>query len=441
MITHSGPFPTALTSTVQNTVGKGNEISQENSDGPASDAALKEYYDKHYNQLLLILAEKIHQEKVQLEKLNAVKACPNFEKVSQCSEKKDGVQKDGEMCVPQARRQGEGKLDRSKTSIKEAFGTNKDRSKSKTGHTTHECMHLKRKIEEMVKIGKLSHLIKELKQKNRKDQEKTSKKGETSGKDKSLAILMVRKMGRRVLWLSKLRSGDISSIVYTWMEAPPHKSCMKTASIDSTHRKAESKKNPGSSINGLWNAQIPNDRRNGHIAKQHDHSTQVHDSLKLGAQQPVINQVIEEKIQVTIHLEYPKQTIAICSTLTEEGRKELCSLLRGNFDIFVGKPTNRTGVSQAQVKYPQRMSTRSTKENGSRTSKKGKILADFIVERPEDDSPDKPMEDEEELLDPWILFTNGSSCTDGSRAKLILTNPDGMEFTYALRFEATNNEA
>ncbi|GKF03149.1 hypothetical protein Tco_0030072, partial [Tanacetum coccineum] len=43
-----------------------------------------------------------------------------------------------------------------------------------------------------------------------------------------------------------------------------------------------------------------------------------------GVPQPVINQVIEEKIQVAIHPEYPEQTIAIGSTLTEEGRKELC---------------------------------------------------------------------------------------------------------------------
>ncbi|GJS62346.1 reverse transcriptase domain-containing protein [Tanacetum coccineum] len=55
-----------------------------------------------------------------------------------------------------------------------------------------------------------------------------------------------------------------------------------------------------------------------------------------------------------------------------------------------------------------------------RVSVKGKILADFI-----------------------ILFTDGSSCTDGSEAGLILTNPEGVEFTYALRFrfDATNNKA
>ncbi|GKC12160.1 hypothetical protein Tco_1008942 [Tanacetum coccineum] len=38
-----------------------------------------------------------------------------------------------------------------------------------------------------------------------------------------------------------------------------------------------------------------------------------------GAQQPVIDQATEEKIEVAIHPEYPKQTIAIGSTLTEEG--------------------------------------------------------------------------------------------------------------------------
>ncbi|GJS00794.1 reverse transcriptase domain-containing protein [Tanacetum coccineum] len=78
-----------------------------------------------------------------------------------------------------------------------------------------------------------------------------------------------------------------------------------------------------------------------------------------------------------------------------------------------------------------------------RVSVKGQILADFIVERPEEDSPDTLMEAEEELPEPWILFTDGSSCTDGSGAGLILTNPEGMEFTYALRFrfDATNNEA
>ncbi|GJR60562.1 reverse transcriptase domain-containing protein [Tanacetum coccineum] len=78
-----------------------------------------------------------------------------------------------------------------------------------------------------------------------------------------------------------------------------------------------------------------------------------------------------------------------------------------------------------------------------RTSIKGQILADFIVERPDEESPDELMAEPEELPEPWTLFTDGSSCIDGSGAGLILTNPEGVEFTYAMRFrfEATNNEA
>nr|GEV77469.1 reverse transcriptase domain-containing protein [Tanacetum cinerariifolium] len=81
--------------------------------------------------------------------------------------------------------------------------------------------------------------------------------------------------------------------------------------------------------------------------------------------------------------------------------------------------------------------------NRPKVSVKGHILADFIVERPEEDSLDTPMEEERELPEPWNLCTDGFSCTDGSEAGLILTNPERTEFTYALRFrfDVTNNEA
>nr|GEX92771.1 reverse transcriptase domain-containing protein [Tanacetum cinerariifolium] len=72
---------------------------------------------------------------------------------------------------------------------------------------------------------------------------------------------------------------------------------------------------------------------------------------------------------------------------------------------------------------------------------KGQILAGFIIEKPDTDVA--PPWSKVKLHEPWILFTNISSCVDESGAGLILTNPEGMEFTYALRFEftATNNEA
>ncbi|GKB41622.1 hypothetical protein Tco_0886564 [Tanacetum coccineum] len=41
---------------------------------PASDAALREYCDKYYDQLLPIIAKKVHKEKAQQDKLKGVKA-------------------------------------------------------------------------------------------------------------------------------------------------------------------------------------------------------------------------------------------------------------------------------------------------------------------------------------------------------------------------------
>nr|GEX18087.1 hypothetical protein [Tanacetum cinerariifolium] len=69
------------------------------------------------------------------------------------------------------------------------------------------------------------------------------------------------------------------------------------------------------------------------------------------------------------------------------------------------------------------------------------ILANFLVEKPDDSSPKASAI--ETPQEPWTLFTDGSSCFDGSSAGLILTSPEGTKFTYALRFQfvASNNKA
>nr|GEV50729.1 reverse transcriptase domain-containing protein [Tanacetum cinerariifolium] len=71
----------------------------------------------------------------------------------------------------------------------------------------------------------------------------------------------------------------------------------------------------------------------------------------------------------------------------------------------------------------------------------GQILADFLIEMPGEVSQAVSAAKTQEEL--WTLFTDGSSCVDGSGAGLILTSPQGAEFTYALRFQfiASNNEA
>ncbi|GKF26675.1 hypothetical protein Tco_0082569, partial [Tanacetum coccineum] len=68
-------------------------------------------------------------------------------------------------------------------------------------------------------------------------------------------------------------------------------------------------------------------------------------------QHPVTSQVLKEKIKVAIHPEYPEQTIAIGSTLTEKGRKELCALLKQNLDIFAWKPVDMMGILRHMAEH------------------------------------------------------------------------------------------
>nr|GEW72434.1 reverse transcriptase domain-containing protein [Tanacetum cinerariifolium] len=82
-------------------------------------------------------------------------------------------------------------------------------------------------------------------------------------------------------------------------------------------RKAKSKENPISSFHSSRNAKILSDRRNGHIAEQHDDSTRMHNGFRT----------------------------------REDGRKELCGLLRRNLDVFAWRPTDMTRVPRHIVEH------------------------------------------------------------------------------------------
>ncbi|GJY20071.1 reverse transcriptase domain-containing protein [Tanacetum coccineum] len=227
------------------------------------------------------------------------------------------------------------------------------------GHTTDECMHQKRQIEEMLKAGKLSHLIKELKQNNGKDQAKVAKNGETAGKDKPLAILMVQS-GRKI---AKQRITQTFS-PETMISFPPlgEEDGTKGPMVIEAevgghlvHRISHSPYNeiigrPGvrrikaipSTAHGMLKFSVTG----GTVTLRSSRIIPLECAMISGprTQQPAVDQVTEEKIHVAIHLEYPEQTIAIGSTLTEEGRKKMCGLLRWNLDIFSWKPAGMTGV-------------------------------------------------------------------------------------------------
>ncbi|GKB87926.1 reverse transcriptase domain-containing protein [Tanacetum coccineum] len=83
-----------------------------------------------------------------------------------------------------------------------------------------------------------------------------------------------------------------------------------------------------------------------------------------------------------------------------------------------------------------------------RNAVKGQVLADFITEMPDGESPEKyfrtpKITPERDETEEWTLFTDGASSSKGSRAGLVMIGPSGVEHTYALRltFDSTNNEA
>nr|GFC48380.1 reverse transcriptase domain-containing protein [Tanacetum cinerariifolium] len=86
------------------------------------------------------------------------------------------------------------------------------------GHSTDECMQLKKQIEELVRAGKLSHLIKEIKQ--GREQPKTGRK-EAAAKDKPTTIYMTEvPPWRYSMNTASIGSGQI--LRNKWSQRPHH---------------------------------------------------------------------------------------------------------------------------------------------------------------------------------------------------------------------------
>ncbi|GJR05436.1 reverse transcriptase domain-containing protein [Tanacetum coccineum] len=305
---------------------------------------------------------------------------------------------------------------------------------SDTGHNTNECMQLRKQIDEMIKAGKLSQFIKELKQ---NDKPKAPKKGEASGKDKPLTILMIQpwervakpritqsfspetamsfpplseedgtespmivevEMGGHFVHRVYIDGGASSEVLYEhcfiklrkeirdqMVPATTHLIGFSGETIwplgqiallvkigDEVHStsawmnfmviRSPSQHNaiigrPGirkiravpSTAHGMLKFPV----EGGTVTLQSSRVIPMECAMISGPsiQPPAVNQVLEEKINIAIHPEYPEQTVAIGSTLTEKGRKELCSLLKQNLDIFAWKPADMTGVPRNIAKH------------------------------------------------------------------------------------------
>ncbi|XP_059650434.1 uncharacterized protein LOC132296238 [Cornus florida] len=75
----------------------------------------------------------------------------------------------------------------------------------------------------------------------------------------------------------------------------------------------------------------------------------------------------------------------------------------------------------------------------------GGVLADFLADHPSTDIDPQVYDELESLaifLTPWILMFDGLSTTDGARAGIVITSPEGRKtlFSFFLDFKCSNNQ-
>ncbi|GJT59341.1 reverse transcriptase domain-containing protein [Tanacetum coccineum] len=276
------------------------------------------------------------------------------------------------------------------------------------GHNTDECMHLKKQIEEMLKAGKLPHLIKELKQNNGKEQPMVTKKGETSGKDKALAILMVQPWERVARQRITQSFSPNTEIVFPPLgedegtegpmiiEAKIEGHCVHRMYVDGgspseilyehffNQLRLEIRKHLipattsfiGFSGEIIWPigqiqllVKIGDEEHSasawmnfmvipvegGVITLKSSKLFPLECAVVSGPEgtPSTTKPIIEERIKIAINPDYPEQTVMIGSTLTEEGRNKLCGLLQRNLDIFAWKLADMTGIPRHIAEHHQ----------------------------------------------------------------------------------------
>ncbi|GJV08426.1 reverse transcriptase domain-containing protein [Tanacetum coccineum] len=266
------------------------------------------------------------------------------------------------------------------------------------GHSTDECMQLKKQIEELVRAGKLSHLIKEIKQ--GQDQTKIGKK-EAPAKDKSLTIYMIQpwhRTRRQKVTQSFSCVNEITFPPLTTSKGTEGPLVIETeigGHMILTHVCRQGFLN-GSALRALLQPEIKNHStkawmnfmimrslslyngiigRPGIIEIQAVPST-AHKMLKFPVDGGIVTirstilrpaecamvtksskeilkeaEVCHKNFKVALHPNFPDQEVVVEGTLSEKGRTKLCSLLKENMDIFAWQPSNMTGVPRSVAEH------------------------------------------------------------------------------------------
>nr|GEX11332.1 reverse transcriptase domain-containing protein [Tanacetum cinerariifolium] len=365
MRNHEQTAPSQPTFAMRNMVGRGKEPTPQDRGGPVSDAALREYCDKNYNQLLPIIAEKFNKEKERNEKLKEVKSRFNFE---ECS----------------------------------------GRSRYSESRTMNTKEHEKRHRSKCSRSPRPSPSVFSRIRRNRlRSPNQNSRQKEGS---------VFKRLGSRGRSVSA-RSDNHNQHSYSrYTEA-----LLESKDSEGGHKKSRSKKKKSS-------------REEDDLSQPWEIKNQLvlATTYLIGFSGEIIWPI--EQIQLLVRIGDEEHSVSAWMNFV---------LVRSPspYNGIIGRP----GVRKPQA-VPRGGQANETANSGAshadRTNGKGGTYRLFggsqrNVDRPKEDSLDTLIELEEELPEPWILFTDGSSCTDCSGAGLILTNPEGMEF---IMFKVTNNE-
>nr|GEX52369.1 reverse transcriptase domain-containing protein [Tanacetum cinerariifolium] len=219
-------------------------------------------------------------------------------------------------------------------------------------------MHgLKKQIEELVQAGKLSHLIKEIKQ--GRDQSKTGKK-ETSVKDKPTTIYMVQSWQRTLkqkvtqsfervkeIAFPPLTARDATHSIKTWMNFMIVKSLSPYNGIIRRPGLKAIQAVP-SMVHGMLN--FPVERGIVTICSTILIPTECA-SVITSSVIPREERTRPANFKVALHPDFPDQEVVIGGTLSEKGRTKLCSVLEKNLDIFAWQPSDMTRVPRSIAEH------------------------------------------------------------------------------------------
>ncbi|GJZ97985.1 hypothetical protein Tco_0670438 [Tanacetum coccineum] len=252
------------------------------------------------------------------------------------------------------------------------------------GHITDECMQLKKQIEELVRAGNLSHLIKKIKQ--GRDQPKVGKK-EVPAKDKSMEIYMIQPWHRmtrhkvtqsfervsKITFPSLTTSSGTEGLLVIEAEIGGH--MIHRMYVDGGQLRLLVTIGDAIHSTKTWmNFMIVRSLSpyNGIIGRPgireiHAVPSTAHRMLKfsvdggimtirstilipaecatvitLSKEIPKEAGVRHENFKVALHPNFLDQEVAIGGTLSAKGRTELCSLPKENLDIFAWQPLDMT---------------------------------------------------------------------------------------------------